>query len=163
LLCVGLVTAFLIAIADVAQASLFLQFDRTRGRPGTIVRVHTMGEGACAVCPHRLRLSFARAKVAGDITSPEDPRLVRVGFLIVDDRGNGSGTLTVPRVPSGRYVVMTYCKPCAPGSGGRAMLPLGPDPPFRVSGGCGERSGEPGFRPEAGAIVKLLTRRSIGR
>jgi hypothetical protein len=115
-----------------AEASLFLEFDRTHGRPGTVVRVHTAGEGACAVCPHHLRLWFARAAVADEITSPDDPRLVRVGRLRVDMQGNARGRLTVPLVPRGRYVVMTYCKPCAPGSGGRAMLPLGPDPPFRV-------------------------------
>jgi len=121
-----------ITTATAAQASLFLEFDRTSGRPGTIVHVHTAGDGACAVCPPRLRLWFAEASVADEITSPDDPRLVRVGRLRVDTRGNARGRLTVPFVPRGRYVVMTYCKPCAPGSGGRAMLPLGPDPPFRV-------------------------------
>jgi hypothetical protein len=118
--------------AAAGVASLFLEFDRTRGRPGIVVRVHTIGDGACAVCPHRLRLWFARSAVANEITSPSDPRLVRVGRLRVDALGNARGRLTVPLVPNGRYVVMTYCTPCAPGSGGRAMLPLGPDPPFRV-------------------------------
>jgi hypothetical protein len=128
----ALTVVLVIATATAAEASLFLEFDRTSGRPGTLVHVHTAGDGACVVCPHRLRLYFARASIADEITSPDDPRLVRVGRLRVDARGNGRGRLTVPLVPHGRYVVMTYCRPCAPGSGGRAMLPLGPDPPFRV-------------------------------
>jgi hypothetical protein len=128
----ALAVALVIATATAAEASLFLEFDRTRGRPGTIVHVHTAGNGACVVCPPRLRLFFVRAGWADEITSPDDPRLVRVGRLRVDVLGNARGRLTVPLVPHGRYVVMTYCKPCAPGSGGRAMLPLGPDPPFRV-------------------------------
>ena len=128
----ALVTVFVMATATAAEASLFLEFDRTHGRPGTVVHVHTAGEGACTVCPHRLRLWFAEASIADEITSPDDPRLVRVGRLRVDTQGNARGRLTVPLVPNGRYTVMTYCKPCAPGSGGRSMLPLGPDPPFRV-------------------------------
>jgi hypothetical protein len=129
---VALAVALVIATTTAAEASLFLEFDRTRGRPGTVVHVHTAGEGACAVCPHRLRLYFAEASIADEITSPNDPRLVRVGRMRVDARGNARGRFTVPFVPNGRYIVMTYCKPCAPGSGGRTMLPLGPDPPFRV-------------------------------
>jgi hypothetical protein len=128
----ALAVALVIATATAAEASLFLEFDRTHGRPGTVVHVRTAGNGACAVCPDRLRLFFAEASIADEITSPNDPRLVHVGRLRVDSQGNGRGRLTVPLVPTGRYIVMTYCKPCAPGSGGRTMLPLGPDPPFRV-------------------------------
>jgi hypothetical protein len=128
----ALATALVIATATAAEASLFLEFDRTRGRPGTVVHVHTAGDGACPICLHRLQLWFAEASIADEITSPDDPRLVPVGRLRVDAQGNARGRLTVPLVPRGRYVVMTYCKPCAPGSGGRTMLPLGPDPPFRV-------------------------------
>jgi len=83
-------------------------------------------------------LYFAEATVADEISSPEDARLVEVGRLILDELANGIGTFTVPDVRSGGYVLMTYCTPCAPSSGGRAMLPVGPfppSPPFRVLGG----------------------------
>jgi hypothetical protein len=132
ILALAIAAALVLGIADVAQASLFLEFDRTHGRPGTVVHVRTAGDGACTVCPHRLRLYFVQARFVDDITSPDDLRLVLVGRLKVDGDGNGTGRLTVPMVVRGRYEVMTYCKPCAPGSGGRTMLPLGPDPPFRV-------------------------------
>lgn len=128
----ALATALVIVTADSAQASLFLVFDRTSGSPGTIVQVHTGGEGACVVCPPHMPLYFARAEVADGIRSADDSRLVEVGELIVDVNGNGSGRFTVPEVRNGDYAVITYCRPCAPSSGGRAILPLGPIPPFRV-------------------------------
>src|SRR5262245_27271844 len=96
LLSAALVMTVVISTGTAAEASLFLEFARTHGRPGTVVRVHTAGEGACAVCSHHLRLWFAQAAVADEITSPDDPRLVRVGRLRVDMQGNARGRLTVP-------------------------------------------------------------------
>jgi hypothetical protein len=129
-----LIIPLLVLSADVAQASLFLIFDRTSGDPGTVVHVRTAGNGACALCPQPMPLYFAWAAVSGSISSPDDPGLVRVGNLTVDEHGNGSGFFKVPEVRNGRYVVMTYCEPCAPYSAGRVILPLGPFPPFRVVG-----------------------------
>jgi hypothetical protein len=130
--CLALAVALLIASAGAATASLFLDFDRTSGRPGTVVHVHTVGDRACGVCPRRMPLYFAEAAISDGITSPDDSRLLHVGRLTVDDLGRGSGVITVPEVESGRYMVMTYCKPCATSSAGRVILPLGPFPPFRV-------------------------------
>lgn len=132
--CLILAAALGLVMADVASASLFLIFDRTSGPPGTTVHVHTGGNGACVVCPRRMTLFFAEGAISDRIGSPDDPHLVQVGRLIVDDRGDGSGAFIVPDVPNGRYVVMTYCKPCAPSSAGRVILPLGPFPPFTVVG-----------------------------
>jgi hypothetical protein len=131
--------AVVIATAGMAGASLFLIFDRASGPPGTVVHVMTGGEGACVVCPPRMPLFFAHASTADGITAPDDSRLVRVGELIVDEDGNGSGVLTVPDVPIGRYMAMTFCEPCAPDSAGRSVLPLGPFPPFEVLGSSVER------------------------
>ena len=133
IVCLAL-AAFLAMTADVAHASLFLVFDRTSGGPGTVVHVRTAGRGACAVCPHRLPLYFVETGIVDRIQSPDDPRLVQVGVLTVDDHANANGLFTVPEVREGRYVVMTYCDPCAPTSGGRVILPLGPSPPFWVFG-----------------------------
>ena len=141
IVCLALAAALVIATSDVAGASLFLIFDRTSGPPGTVVHVRTGGKGACVVCPHRMPLYFAEAATSDGIRAPDDSRLFPVGRLIVDERGDGSGALTVPEVPNGRYVVMTYCKPCAPNSAGRVILPLGPFPPFRVVGSSAGRSG----------------------
>lgn len=42
----------LIAISmEPAQAALYLEFDVTRGQPGTSVGVKTQGRGACTACP----------------------------------------------------------------------------------------------------------------
>ena len=132
--CLILAGVFVLTWFGIASASLFLIFDRTAGAPGTVVHVRTGGSGACIVCPHRMPLYFAQAATSAEIKSRADPRLVSVGSLVVNDQGDGSGALTVPDVPNGRYAVMTYCKPCASESAGRAILPVGPFPPFRVVG-----------------------------
>jgi len=77
--CLALATALLLATADVAIASLFLIFDRTSGTQGTVVHVHTGGNGACVVCPHRMPLYFAQAAISDGIGSPGDSRLTQVG------------------------------------------------------------------------------------
>ena len=131
--------AMVIATAGIAGASLFLIFDRASGTPGTVVHVTTGGKGACTLCPRRMPLFFVHASIADAITARDDWRLVPVGELIVDRDGNGSGVLTVPNVPDGRYIAMTFCEPCAPDSAGRSLLPLGPFPPFEVVGSSVER------------------------
>ena len=141
--------AMVIATAGNAGASLFLIFDRASGPPGTVVHVTTGGKGACILCPRRMPLFFAHASIADAITDRDDSRLVPVGELIVDDDGNGSGVLTVPQVPAGRYFAMTFCEPCAPDSAGRSVLPLGPFPAFEVVGSSVERLPAP-IRPWIG-------------
>ncbi len=131
----ALAVAVMVESAHTANAALFLIFDRTSGPPGTVVNVQTGGNGACASCPSRMPLYFVAAAVSDAITAPDDPRLVPLGHLNVEGRGNGTAKLVVPQVPNGRYIVMAYCRPCAPYSAGRAMLPVGPFPtPFRVLG-----------------------------
>jgi hypothetical protein len=39
--------------------------------------------------------------------------VVPVGVLRVDQRGNGTITFTVPRLPPGRYAAMLWCPACA--------------------------------------------------
>jgi len=152
-----LAAALVIATANVASAALFLVFDRASGHPGTVVHVHTAGNGACASCPPRMSLYFVAAAVSDAIKAPSDPRLVSVGHLTVDASGSGSAVFRVPDVPNGRYIIMTYCKPCAPYSAGRTMLPLGPFPtPFRVLGSSAD--GSPSIWPWiAGGLGGLLT------
>jgi hypothetical protein len=151
----SLTAVVVIAIARVASASLFLPSIEPSGPSGTVVHVRTGGKGACVVCPHRMPLFFAQSSDLASITAPDDSRLVRVGQLIVDERGNGSGAFTGPEVPMGRYVVMTACEPCAPDSAGRVILPLGPFPPFRVIGSSVGRSA-PNWLWIAGGLLGIL-------
>jgi hypothetical protein len=120
--------------ADSALAALFLIFDRTSGSPGAVVRVQTGGNGGCTHCPSPMQAYWLAASVSSEVTDPRDSRLIAAGQLEVDAAGNAKGTITVPNVPNGPYVVMVYCPPCAPHSAGRSLLPVGPDPPFVVSG-----------------------------
>ena len=46
------------------------------------------------------------------------PGVVPVGVLRVDQRGNGTITFTVPRLPPGRYAAMLWCPACARHSSG---------------------------------------------
>ena len=46
------------------------------------------------------------------------PGVVPVGTLRVDQRGNGTITFTVPRLPPGRYAAMLWCPACARHSSG---------------------------------------------
>jgi hypothetical protein len=118
-----------------SSASLFLVFDRTSGAPGAVVNVRTGGSAGCTECPPRIELYFVEATAADRTTSPDDPGLERAGELFVGSDGNGHGRLTIPDVPNGDYTVIAHCDECAPTSGGRAMLPVGPfDAPFSVIG-----------------------------
>ena len=114
ILCLAIAASLLIATANVATAALFLIFDAS-GAPGTVVHVHTGGSGACVICPRRMPLYLAEGAISDRIRSPDDPSLVQVGRLVIDDHGNGSGLLKVPEVPNGRYLVMA-CNPCGPNS-----------------------------------------------
>lgn len=143
-----LVTSFL-AVAAVswtegASASLFFTFSRTSGAPGVAVTVRT--NGAITVLPARyppLRVFLGREEDLewitfmrqdeGEITSPDDGRLILLGHLTVDAEGNGELRFTVPDVPPGHYRTVIHCVPCAPYSAGRELLPTGPfGPPFVV-------------------------------
>jgi hypothetical protein len=117
-----------------ADASLSLSFDRTVGRPGDVVHLHTTGRGACLVCPKHMSLYFVSTRVSESIRSPNDGQLVGVGTLLIDALGNGTGQFRVPDVKVGPYILMAYCQPCATDSAGRVMLPVGPFPSFKVVG-----------------------------
>ena len=112
-----------------AWAALFLEFSRSQAAPGTVVSVHTGGKGALSpirspVTP--LRVFLVPADQAAAITSPEDGRLILLGDLLVDERGDGRLQFVVPDVPAGDYTTMTHCVPCAEFSAGRRLIPTGP-------------------------------------
>lgn len=161
--------------ADPALAALFLIFDHTSGSPGTLVGVQTGGNGGCRLCPSSTHAYWVAASLAGDVSDPRDPRLVAAGHLDVDAAGNGKGTITVPSVPNGPYVVMVYCPACAPHSAGRSLLPVGPDPPFVVSGStvtasstrapvarAGSRAGAAIMSPVVWLVIALVTSTLVG-
>jgi len=109
--------------APPARAALFMEFDPPRGRPGTVVKGRTAGDGALAVGPGR---AFP---VVLDPFATKDR--IPIGHVIVDERGNGTLRFEVPDVPGGKYTVLMSCMPCAPYSAGRTEVPIGD---FRILG-----------------------------
>jgi hypothetical protein len=134
---VGLVAFVTIAATSTAaSASFALSFDRTSGPSGSRIPVHTIDKGSCRLCPPSLPLFFVPAGRADTVQSPSDPLLTPVGTLRVNSQGDGAGTIVVPKLPPGGYMVMAHCEPCAASSAGRQLLPVGPfSEPFQLVSG----------------------------
>jgi hypothetical protein len=124
-----------------AAAALWLIFSKTTATPGDAVAVRTAGRGAFAQAQKEgalrrsppLRLFLVRSAVVDSVRALDDRRLIALGTLAVDRRGNGSARFTVPNVRPGDYAVLLQCAPCARYSAGRVLIPVGPFPgPFRV-------------------------------
>jgi hypothetical protein len=116
-------------LAEGASGALFLTFSSTKAEPGEVVIAHTAGNGALARIPKSsppLRVFLVPVDEADRIVSPSDNRLVALGRLRVDRKGDGSLRFTVPDVTPGNYTTLTYCVPCAPFSGGARWAPTGP-------------------------------------
>jgi hypothetical protein len=128
-------SVILVATSPPSSASLAVSFDTESGSPGSEIRMRTIGEGACQLCPPTLPLFFVAATSVDTVRSPSDPLLTPVGQLHIDSQGNGSASIVLPRLTPGQYMVMAYCEPCAATSAGRRMLPIGPFPePFNLTG-----------------------------
>jgi|ERR671924_265787 hypothetical protein len=118
-------------VAGAASAALSLTFDRAAAAPGETVVARTAGKGAFA---RALRATVRRSPPrvflvdpaeAEQVRSPADARLVELGRLRIDRRGNGRLEFVVPDVSRGEYTTLIYCRPCARYSDGRALLPAG--------------------------------------
>ena len=129
-------------LAGSAQAALWLLFSKTVAHPGESVVVRTAGNGAFRKALETgelrsgppLRLFLVREAVADRVRSPADGRLVVVGRLAIDRRGNGRLRFSVPNLVAGSYTARLHCVPCASYSAGRTLLPVGPLPgPFRIA------------------------------
>jgi hypothetical protein len=117
--------------AGTASAALWLVFGRPTAAPGDVVVARTAGKGAFArpirAAVRRLspRVFLVERSEAETVRSLTDPRLVELGGLRVDRRGNGRMHIVVPNVPPGEYATLIYCRPCGRYSRGRTLLPAG--------------------------------------
>jgi hypothetical protein len=128
------------ALAGTASAALWLVFSRTTVAPRDVVSARTGGRVAigraarAGARKHPLRLFLVDQAAASSVTSVRDPRLVPLGRLAVDRKGNGRIQFTVPNVPPGDYTTLLYCVTCRRYSANRTILPVGPFPgPFHVT------------------------------
>lgn len=123
-------------LAGGTSAALWLVFSRVSAEPGESVTVRTAGRGALAWARNgtRPRVFMAPNAEAETIRSVRDRRLVPLGRLAVDRRGNGRLRFVVPNLAPGDYTTFIHCPRCRRRSGGRALRPVGPWPgPFRVT------------------------------
>jgi len=87
----ALAAAVLLSLLVVGSASgaLFVILEPTSGPPGTEVTGRTGGDGAFASQVDPLPTYLVAKAAADSVTSPEDPGLIPIGELIVDEGGNG--------------------------------------------------------------------------
>jgi hypothetical protein len=105
--------------ASTARAAIWVEFHPPSAAGGTTVEVRGYG-----FRPLQTLEVFLTPKDAADsITSPDDPRLIRIGVLTGNENGEGSFLFVVPNVPPGVYEGMIHCETCAPYSAGRIMVP----------------------------------------
>lgn len=118
-----LVLLLVVLAAQPAHAALWMEFEPSKGYPGTRVEGRTMGEGALTNGPGRAFPAWL---------DPFDRKeRIPIGHVVVDADGNGTLKFEVPDVPGGKYTVIMSCKPCAPYSAGATEAHLGE---FRVLG-----------------------------
>jgi hypothetical protein len=109
--------------APFATAALWVVYRPAAARPGATVEARTGGRGAVQPGFAPIPVFLAPADATGEIRSPRDSRLVRIGALRIDDAGNGRFRFTVPDLPPGRYSTFLLCRECARFSAGRTFLP----------------------------------------
>lgn len=122
-------------LAGGASAAIWLVFSRVSAEPGESVTVRTPGRGALTRAREgpAPRVFMAPKADEGTIRSVRDRRLVPLGRLVVDRKGNGRLRFAVPNLAPGAYTTFIHCPRCKRGAGGRALLPAGPRPgPFRI-------------------------------
>jgi hypothetical protein len=134
--------------ASTAIAALVLVLDRDSGAPGIRVTGQTGGNGVFATQVDPLSTYLVSQTAADQVTSPNDPHLIKIGRLVIDAAGNGRITFVVPQVDPGSYVVMVQCPSCAQFSAIRTMLPVAD---FRVTASPPATDTEPS-RPAPGNL-----------
>jgi hypothetical protein len=122
-------------LAAGASAALWLVFSKVSAEPGETVTARTPGRGALSRARNgpAPRVFMAPKAGAETIRSVRDRRLVPLGRLAVDRRGNGRLRFAVPNLAPGDYTTFIHCPRCRRNSRGRALVPAGPSPgPFRI-------------------------------
>lgn len=171
---VALAMLSLFLTTGVARAALYLVLDRVTAPPGALVTGRTGGEGALRdglAAP--LSVFLLPESDSGRVTEPDDPRLLELGHLAVDARGNGTLSFVVPEVASGPYTLMLHCAVCAEFSAGRILLPVAqltvtpvPPPTDAEPATAGPASDKPLVVIGAvllGALAGLIVARRIAR
>ena len=106
--------AALVAAAP-ASAALWLSLDKTKVRPGTVVRARAVTP--CSGCPSSdIYLAPVRVSAPRRVARPPGRPFIRVGRF--DWRRGNSFSFVVPRVRPGTYQLVSFCDPCFAGPAG---------------------------------------------
>jgi hypothetical protein len=118
----ALVAVALVALATPAngRASLFFLFDRPSASPNDRVTVRTvgtpqdfkLGEGVKPL-QRPVRVYLVRIDVGVDVRSRFDQRLNFAGPVVLDKKGRGLLTFSVPPLDPGIYALAYWCPGCA--------------------------------------------------
>jgi hypothetical protein len=109
-------------LATTASAALWLTFSTTTATPGTLITVRTLGEGSLATVPAEARLPVFLVRADAEVTSPDDDRLIPLGELTVDGRGNGELRFRVPDVPAATTRPTHTARPVLPALQGESCF-----------------------------------------
>jgi hypothetical protein len=117
------------ATAGHGQRSTVFLFQPSRIHAGDTVVVRTGGTPESFTLSDRARpfqgpigLYLVPNKIADEVRSRDDPRLVPIGALVSDKNGRGLLSFRVPDLKPGRYAAAAYCPVCARFSRGRTFL-----------------------------------------
>jgi hypothetical protein len=116
-------------LAREADASLFFLFEPSTVHPGETVVVRTSGTSPRFTVADRVRpfqkpisLYLVSNRIADQVHSRHDARLVPVGVLVADKNGHGALAFKVPKLKADAYAAAAWCPGCASYSRGRAFL-----------------------------------------
>jgi hypothetical protein len=119
-------------LAGSASAALFFLFSPTSAKPRDRVSLRTPGtplsfnvrKHGVRPIQRPIRVYLVSNAVAGDISSPSDPRLHYIGSIVLDKRGRGLLRFNVPALAPDSYAVAGICIQCARYSSGRTFFVL---------------------------------------
>lgn len=116
-------------LARAPDAALFFLFEPSTAHPGETVVVRTGGTPRRFTLADRVRpfqkpisLYLVSNRIADQMHSRDDARLVPVGVLVADKNGHGVLTFKVPKLKADAYAAAAWCPGCAPYSHGRTFL-----------------------------------------
>jgi hypothetical protein len=122
---VFIAAAAISVLPGAVHAALWLVLDYSEGSAGEEIHGFTGGNGAFSEEARGQKLPLYLAPSGQDVDGPSDPALISLGFLTVDEQGNGSTTFLVPAAKAGSYELILDCPTCAPFSGGQRMTGVG--------------------------------------
>jgi hypothetical protein len=121
------------ATAASAEGATFFLFNKQQAAPGELITIRSGGTPRNFDPSRRQRpfqpsvhLYLVAEKDAAAIRTRFDPRLIRVGTIVLGRDGRGLLTFRLPKLPAGRYLIASWCPRCMPSIGKPRLFILRP-------------------------------------